>query len=163
METALLLDESRISQLVFRFAHAFDFQNWILMRSCLMDEIDVDYSDFRAQPPTFLNADDFVKERRASLTGIRTQHISANHVVTIDGDRASCKACAVIYRFDPNLPSENFFDTHCYYQYDLERTPDGWKISKIKQTVLWSTGNPQVHGFHKRCAPAADAAPRTND
>jgi hypothetical protein len=35
------------------------------------------------------------------------------------------------------------------YTHSLVRTSAGWKIAKIKQTVHWNTGNPEIHAGAK--------------
>jgi hypothetical protein len=145
----LLLDRYEISDMIIRFAMALDLQDWSLLRSCFTDEIEVNYFDFRGEPPSRKKAEDFVDERREALTGLKTQHISTNHMITVDGSTATCISCAVIYRFHPEKNEENTFNTHGYYQHTLIRTPRGWKICKIKQTVFWNAGNAEVHGFHR--------------
>ena len=42
------------------------------------------------------------------------------------------------------------FDTYCAYTHGLVRTGGAWKISKVKQTVYWNTGNPDIHGGARR-------------
>jgi 3-phenylpropionate/cinnamic acid dioxygenase small subunit len=150
-ETALSLlkDRVEISDIVIRYARSLDAQDWDLCRSCFVDEIEQDYSDFRGEPPSTIKADEFVALRRRGLAGIKTQHLSTNHAVTVEGDTAECISAMVIFRFRPDGNADNEFDTHGYYTHTLVRTRDGWKISKVKQAVLWSMGNPQVHGFHR--------------
>jgi hypothetical protein len=51
------------------------------------------------------------------------------------------------HRLDPAAPTaDNTFDTAGHYVHGLARTADGWRIDSIVQTVLWSRGNPQIHG-----------------
>jgi 3-phenylpropionate/cinnamic acid dioxygenase small subunit len=145
----LLLDRSEISDIVIRFAVALDIQDWPLFRSCFTDEIEADYSDFRGEPPALIRADDFVEQRQSTLSGLRTQHISSNHVITVDGDTATCISCAVIHRYDPSEQEDNCFDTHGYYYHTLIRTSEGWRICKVKQIVFWNKGKAQIHGFHR--------------
>jgi hypothetical protein len=145
----LLLDRAEISDMVIRFAIALDLQDWPLFRSCFTDEVEADYSDFRGEPPAMIQADDFVEQRRSALSGLKTQHISTNHVITVDGDTAVCISCAVIHRFAPDKQGDNYFDTHGYYYHTLIRTSEGWKICKVKQTVFWNRGEAEIHGFHR--------------
>jgi hypothetical protein len=35
----------------------------------------------------------------------------------------------------------------------LSRTPDGWKISKVKQQILWNTGDSRIHTGVKGSEP----------
>jgi hypothetical protein len=148
-----LIDRAEITDLVLRFARAMDGQDWSLLRSCLAPEVAVDYSDLRGDPPATVSADAFVAARVAGLAGLVTQHISTNHLVTIDGDRAECASCFLIHRVDPAArPGSNSFDTAGHYLHRLSRTPGGWRISGITQTVVWNRGNPDVHGALRRQA-----------
>ena len=90
-----------------------------------------------------VNADDSVASRRAALEHLKTLRLSANHLVTIDGDRATCVSAAVIHRFRPEDAER--FDTYCAYAHALVRTASGWKISKVTQTVYWNSGNPGIY------------------
>lgn len=140
-----LLDRTDISDTIIRFARALDIQDWELCRSCFIDDIEADYSDLRGQPVSLLKADEFVELRRQALNGLKTQHLSSNHIITVEGDEATCISCFVIYRILLNNEGDDFFDTHGYYTHTLLRTSQGWKISKVKQTVLWNKGNPNIH------------------
>jgi hypothetical protein len=143
----LLLDRDEIGEVVSRFATALDLQDWPLFRSCFTDEIEVDYSDLRGEPPSVVSADTFVDQRREALEGLTTQHLSTNHIITVEGDSGTCTSCAVIHRLRPRDDGHDAFDTHGYYSYTLTRTAEGWKICKVRQKVLWNSGDPQVHGF----------------
>lgn len=124
-----------------------DGQDWALLRACLAPNVHVDYSDLRGDPPATIAADDFVAARVTGLRGLRTPHLSTNHLVTLDEDRATCESSFLIHRLDPaRAQGENTFDTAGHYVHGLRRTRAGWQIDRIKQTVLWSHGNPRVHG-----------------
>jgi len=137
-----------VIDLVLGFARALDVKDWAACRRCFADEIETDYSDLRGEPPATVKADDFVALRRAALERLKTLHLSANHLVTVDGDRATCVSAAVIHRFRPEDGER--FDTYCAYTHALVRTPAGWKISAVKQTVYWNTGNPDIHSGARR-------------
>ena len=59
--------------------------------------------------------------------------MSANHLVTLDGDRATCRSTIVIRRFQHENGKR--FDTYCAYTHALVRTPAGWKIGAVKQAA----------------------------
>lgn len=144
-----LLDRAAVTDVVLRFAHAFDMADWPMLRGCFTDEITVDYTDFRGEPETTLPADEFVASRR-TLAHLKTHHLLTGHLVTMNVDEAECLSNFVIYRYDPALAEHNAFDTHGYYIFRLRRLPEGWRIRYIKQSVLWSSGNPLIHGAHRR-------------
>jgi SnoaL-like domain len=145
----LLLARAEISELIFRFCRALDSQDWALLRSCFTGELLIDYVDFRQQKAR-ISADEFVEQRRQGLQGLKTQHVSSNHEITIDSEEATCESSSLIYRFDPQMETNNSFDTHCQYEHTLIRTDEGWKVNSIVQRVLWSAGNPEVHGFYRQ-------------
>jgi predicted house-cleaning NTP pyrophosphatase (Maf/HAM1 superfamily) len=113
-----------------------------------VDEIETDYSSLRGEPPSIVKADDFVALRRTALEKLATLHLSVNHLVTVEGDRATCVSAAVIYRLRPEDGER--FDTYCAYTHGLVRAGGVWKIGTIKQTVYWNTGNPDVHAGARR-------------
>jgi len=128
-----------------------DTQDWTLLRDCLLDTVEVDYSDLRGDPPARMSAEEYVAGRVTGLGGLRTQHISSNHLVRIDGVRAECTSSFLIHRLDPSRPpGGNAFDSAGHYVHRLRRTARGWRIEGIVQTVLWSRGNPEIHGALRR-------------
>ena len=144
----VLTDRAAVTDLLLELTRALDGKDWTICRRCLLEEIETDYSDFRGEPPSRVNADDFVAKRRVALERLKTLHLSTNHQVTVDGDRATCVSAGVIHRLRPEDGER--FDTYCTYTHSLVRTPTGWKIAKIKQTVHWNIGNPEVHAGAKR-------------
>lgn len=143
----LLLDRAAITDTVVGAANAFDTQEWARLRACLTDDLHTDYSDFRGEAPATVTADSYVEARRSGLRGLKTLHISTNHQIEIDGDRAHCRSAYRIYRVDPTrAQGENRLDTAGHYEHDLVRTPSGWRISGIKQTVVLLEGAATVHG-----------------
>ena len=137
-----------MSDVVLGFARSLDAKDWAECRRCFLDEIETDYSDLRGEPPARVTADAFVAKRRAALERLKTLHLSTNHLVTVDGDRATCASAAVIHRLRPEDGER--FDTYCAYTHTLARTAAGWKIAKVKQTVYWNTGNPDIHSGAQR-------------
>jgi len=86
-----------------------------------------------------LDAKDWALER------LTTHHMSTNHLVTLDGDRATCVSAMLIHRLDPARERDNTFDTLAHYTHVLVRTPRGWRISRVRQAVAWNRGNAAIH------------------
>ena len=145
---SLIRDRAAVIDVVLAAARALDVKDWVAYRGCFTDEIETDYSDLRGEPPQIVKADDFVALRRTALDRLKTLHLSANHLVTVDGDRATCVSAAIIHRFRPEDGER--FDTYCAYTHGLVRAGGAWRIIKIKQTVYWNTGNPDIHGGARR-------------
>src|SRR6267142_6453309 len=85
-----ILDRAAIVEAIVGLANAMDAQDWARVRSLLADELDVDYSQFRGEPPARVTADGYVASRIEALKGLRTLHTSTNHEVSIEGDQGRC-------------------------------------------------------------------------
>ena len=146
METfSLYNDRIAVQEIIIRTATAIDLRDWDMLRGCLMDAIMVDYRDLRGESPTIIAADAYVAQRREALTPLHTQHLSSNHLISIDSDTARCSSQMVIYRRKQTDNGMVHFDTHCHYEHTLQRTESGWKIASIKQTILWNEGDASIH------------------
>ena len=146
-EIRSIVDRTAIVDAIVSFANAFDAKDWQKVRLHLTDEIDIDYSEFRSEPPRRITAEEYIKQRVEGLAGLRTLHVSTNHEVTINNNTAKCQSAYQIYRLDPNRESgQNRLDTAGNYFHSLIKTDKHWLIAGIKQTVVIVSGNPQVHG-----------------
>lgn len=147
-----LEEKLEIIDVILRFAYALDQHNWSMLRDCLANQIDADYAALRGEKRHILSAEDFVLSRTKDLAGLKTQHISTNHLVSFHTpEQAECTSCFLIHRLDPaRMPDGNAYDTAGHYIHGLTHTKQGWRIDRIKQTVLWSRGNPDIHGARRR-------------
>jgi hypothetical protein len=148
METTALgalVDRQAIVDTVVRWAVALDTKDWAAAAGCFTDEIEADYGDLRGTGPARVGAREFVELRRQALERLRTHHLSTNHLVTLDGDRATCVSAMLIHRLDPQRAGDNTFDTLAYYTHGLVRTAQGWRIARVKQAVAWNRGNAAIH------------------
>lgn len=129
-----------------RFARALDDSDWGAVRGCLGAALDTDYSSFRGTPPARLTADEFIALRRVGLAGLVTDHVTSNHDVELDDDRAVCRCEYVIRRWPADPTDRRFLHSYGSYTFALRHGPDGWRITGITQVVRRSEGDPQLHG-----------------
>jgi SnoaL-like domain len=142
-----IIQRIKIIDTIVGFANAIDNKDWQKLRSHLATTINIDYFEFRGEPPGQITAEEYIQQRVSGLTGLKTLHISTNHEVTIRENCAECKSAYRIYRLDPNRESgENLLETAGNYIHQLTQIDGYWKITAIKQTVVIIAGNPQVHG-----------------
>ncbi len=135
-------DEEDIRKTIARFANSFDLKAWTLMESVLAKELTVDYSDLRGGPPKEITAHEYAQARREALEALDTQHIIGNLEITVDGKRASVRASSMIFRTLDSV----VFNTQARYLFRLSKDQGrGWVIDRIKQTVLWNEGDPDIH------------------
>ena len=140
-----LADHQAIVDTIVRWASALDAKDWGAARACFTDEVETDYADLRGTGSERLSADAFVELRRTALERLTTHHMSTNHVVTLDGDRATCASAMLIHRLDPGRERDNTFDTLAHYTHVLVRTTHGWRITRVRQAVAWNRGNAAIH------------------
>ncbi|MEU8545405.1 nuclear transport factor 2 family protein [Streptomyces roseoverticillatus] len=71
----------------------------------------------------------------------RSLHVSSNHIVTLDGDRADVRlhvlATHVHHPGPENRPN---FDIGGYYEGEAVRTAVGWRLRTWAFHLVWSTG-----------------------
>lgn len=137
-----LVDRSEITDVVVNFAIAIDTRDWVLFRSCLADEIDIDYPD--SVGVAVFSAEKLVSTATVFFSRLdATQHISANHRITIDGDRATCFSTLTAQHYLASETESPVQRQIGYYLNHLERQ-DRWRITRSEQRVSWNEGNMNV-------------------
>jgi hypothetical protein len=140
-----MVDREAIVQTLRRYALGVDLRDWDLFRSVFTDQLEVDFSSFSGNPPYAVAADDWVAGVRR-LSGLQaTQHLVVPYTITFHGpDEAECIAYVCAQHFLPNDRGDNWFWVGGYYTDTAVRTPQGWKLRKVKLTASWTAGNRQV-------------------
>ena len=137
-----LLDRAQISDVTSAFAIALDTRDWALFRSLLADEVEIDYPD-SVGVATF-TADELVATATAFFGRLdATQHVSANHLIVIDGDRATCSSTLHAQHYLAAQTEQPVQRQIGYYLNRLERR-DTWRITHSQQRVSWQDGNRDV-------------------
>ncbi len=130
-----------ISNLLFKFANSFDLKAWDVMEQCLAERVKCDYTSLRGKKET-LTAQEYVAQRKTALEMLQTQHLFSNLEIDIQSEqKATCCCSALILR----RRGEQFFNTHAFYEFTCVCEKEIWFISKIKQTVFWNEGAPEIH------------------
>jgi SnoaL-like domain len=137
-----------INDLLTRFFQAFDEKNWPMMRGCLCDEVDTDYSSFRGVPPATISADHYVEQRRSALHTLDMQHNFLNLRVEFAEatDTATARCNYIVYRF--HTAYDGYYHSQGHYLFGFTVRDGAWKISRIVQHLLRSQGDPEIHGAH---------------
>ena len=130
-----LLDRMEIIDVQTRYATGVDTRDRDVYRSCFTGEIDLDMSGMGMGEPMKVSADVWVDQALSLVSNFEsTQHMITNHVITVDGDRAICVAYVQAQHYNP----QNTYTVGGYYANTLVRTPEGWKISKLRLTPTWT-------------------------
>jgi len=154
-----LIDQSDIIRTLNRFVLSIDTRDYTAMRDCLTDKINFDYSAlFGTIMPS--SADKLVEDVRKNHAGFRAiQHLTANHVVTVDGDKATCTANFAAQHFLPNDCGGNLWAVGGRYDYQLMRTQKSWQIYGCTIHVSWTDSNLQLFNLaHEQFSTASAGA-----
>lgn len=137
-----LLDRAAISDVVNNYATGIDRRDWVLFRSCFADEGVYDFVSWSGGEPRNLKADDWVSGVAGGLSGFdATQHVSSNHVHTIDGDEATCVSYMMALHYIVEDGKRQMQSIGGYYTNKLRRTDGQWRIYHCKLTVTWEMGD----------------------
>jgi hypothetical protein len=136
-ELKSLLDRQAIVEVFNRYATGIDSRDHDLYGQCFTEELEVEIA---GMPEGVRPAKDWV-DRAIEVVGAyqTTQHLIANHVIALDGDRATGVAYLQAQHFNTE-PGKSLL-VGGYYSNDFSRTESGWRISKLKLTLTWTRMN----------------------
>ena len=148
-----LLDRAAISDVVHAYATGLDRRDWALYRSIFTNDLEMDYASIGIEPGTF-DADKWVRASKRLFLGFTaTQHTSSNHVHHIRGDTATCVSNMQAEHFIAPEPGREVDERDLrwtiggYYENELVRTPEGWKLCGVALRITWQQGNRDVPGI----------------
>lgn len=124
-------DRQHIFDLLVRYATGIDRRDWPLFRTVFTADCELDYGEIGAWNGVDA-VTDFV-ERVHAMAG-HTLHRLSNQAITIDGDTAAARTYvdALIMTGD----NRNGVNGIGFYDDDLVRTPDGWRIARRRFTTV---------------------------
>jgi 3-phenylpropionate/cinnamic acid dioxygenase small subunit len=132
-------DRASVLDVLGRFAHGIDGRDWELYRSVFADQVDVDYSSYRAGSVGSMAADAWVDRARALFPGLdASQHVLSNAWLQEEGDdRVAVRT---------TMRADHFLDGARYtlgghYLHRLRRDAGGWRITGVTLTVTWQEGD----------------------
>jgi hypothetical protein len=148
------LDRQAVVDVVVQYATGVDRRDWALFAACFTDPCEFDFSSWNGQAPALLPVREWVQKVR-SVNGNfdATQHLSTNHVVTLDTAEATCVSyMQAQHWFSAERLNElghgsdgpRWCTLGGFYTNSLVRTPDGWRVSRCQLTVTWITGDPSI-------------------
>jgi 3-phenylpropionate/cinnamic acid dioxygenase small subunit len=135
-----LVDRAQISDLLFSFAAALDCKDWMQYADNYAEGGYIELPDPQSACGSFVLHKKDMLERVPKSLGryAATHHISANHQITVEGDRAQSRSYlqAVHVRTDPR----DHWTAGGWYDCDYVRTPSGWKFARVKLISVWLDG-----------------------
>lgn len=133
-----LEDRLEIQDLMSRYSTAVDAKRLDLLESVFVPGSIV---DFRGNGGPMLPYPEVVEFLRDSMAGFAgCQHYVTNHLIELDGDRATCRIYVFTYLASIVDGDEVLFADGGWYDDELVRTPAGWRIQRRVSGLVWIDG-----------------------
>lgn len=152
-------DHADITATCIRFAWCLDDRRWDDLEALFGPAVDVDYTDLFGGTAATLAPRQLVGASRRLLETLdRTQHFVAAHVVSGQGDRATCRSQVIAtHTYNAARLGDRNWTVGGSYTMDLVRNGTGWLIVGLVFALAWSSGNHEI--VRQSRADAAGAAP----
>jgi 3-phenylpropionate/cinnamic acid dioxygenase small subunit len=120
-----------VADVLVRYATAVDTRDWTLFATCFTDDCHADYGEVGS----WRNANEFTAfmEQVHNLCG-HSLHRITNQVVTGDDNGVVARSYVDAIVMMPD--NQNGTRAAGYYDDDLVRTADGWKIARRRYTMI---------------------------
>jgi hypothetical protein len=144
-DVAELKDRLAILELIGRLSLTIDARDWDTLGQLVTDTVYHDRTSLTGGEPTNLPVAEFVDGWRQTLQGMdAVHHQITNHVISLDGDEATCAANMQGTHVLANASGGPMWTVGGRHDYQLKRTPDGWRIAGFTFTLQWATGNMNI-------------------
>ncbi len=141
-----LADESALRDLIHSYAFGLDHRDWELWRSIFVDEVLIDMTDFEPEPaPRVLPIEKHVRAVERMFAHFdATQHFMGSHRYAIDGDTAVITAHMRAEHWLTSGQGGDRYTMFGTYTDEAVRTPEGWKLTKVKLSLIRQEGNRHI-------------------
>jgi hypothetical protein len=130
-----LVDRAAISDLLHAFARALDTKDWEAYVDTYAEDGVIELPWATA---TREELAEFVPRDLGRFHA--THHISSNHSIEIDGDTARSRSYLLaMHVLDPEDQGSQWLAAG-WYDNEYRRTPEGWKLTKVRITPIWQLG-----------------------
>ena len=131
-----LIDRNEIADLVSRLGIWLDDKRFDDGRSIFTE-------DATATTPggSVQGVDHMAEQARRNHAVERTQHVITNVLVDLDGDRATVRANLIVTMVDRAEAPGYHFDIGERYDFEAARTPQGWRLTRVQSSPVWTTGS----------------------
>jgi ketosteroid isomerase-like protein len=138
-------DRLAILELISRLALTIDAKDWDAMGRLFTDTVYHDRTSLTGGEPYTAPVAQFVDGWRQTLQNMdAVHHQITNHVIRVDGDQATCTANMQGTHVLANASGGPMWTVGGRHEYQLTRTPNGWRISGLTFTLQWATGNMNI-------------------
>jgi ketosteroid isomerase-like protein len=119
-----------------------DQREWDRLTEVLAEQVTLDYTSLNGGDPITLTPAEVVNAWQNTLGGFdATQHLLANHLVTVEGDAAVCTAAFQATHRKASPHGAALWTLGGTYSFSLTRGTGGWRITGVVMTAMWGDGN----------------------
>lgn len=140
-----LMDRAAISDTLIAFARAIDCRDWDGYANLFAEDGELELPFKKPDGTSAGHAGraglaDYVSGDLGRF--VATHHLSANHQITLNGDRATTVSyCQCIHRHDDD--PHNVWELGGWYHCALLREADGrWRFAHVRLESVWERGSP---------------------
>ena len=138
-------DRLAILELIGRLVLLLDARDWGALEQLFTDTVYSDRTSLLGGEPVTLGAAEFVDGWRQTLQNLdAVHHMITCHVISLDGDQATCAANMQGNHVFVNGSGGPMWTVGGRHDYELKRTLDGWRIAGLTFTIQWATGNQNI-------------------
>ncbi|WP_328563180.1 nuclear transport factor 2 family protein [Streptomyces coelicoflavus] len=131
-----------VSETCTRMAVHADRREWEQLSTLFADRVVLDYTSLNGGQPVRLTPKGIADAWSATLSGYgSTQHLIANQLVTLDGDRAVCTASFQATHRLAAAHGASLWTLGGDYRWGLAHSGAGWLIDTVVMTATWGDGN----------------------
>lgn len=137
-QLADLADRIEIQDLMSRYSTAVDAKRWDLLEDVFVAGSVVDFRGNGGPELAYPEIVEYLKESLAGFAGC--QHYVTNHMITLNGDEATCRIYVFTYLASIVDGEEVLFADGGWYDDELVRTDAGWRIKRRTSGLVWIDG-----------------------
>lgn len=137
-----LVDRAEIIDAVNIIGMGADLREWKACRAAFADKVLTDYTSLNSGTANTVVADTLIAGWADffSKTFKATQHMITNHVVIVDGDKATCTSHFRAHHVYLGDQSSKTWTLGGLYNHTLTRVNSRWKVTQMKMTWTYEEG-----------------------
>ena len=138
-------DRLAILELIGNLALLLDARDWGALERLFTNPVHLDRTSLFGGEPETLTPAELVEGYRQTLGKLdAVHHLITSHVISLDGDEATCAANMMGTHVLANNSGGPIWTVGGRHDYKFKRTADGWRIAGWTFTIQWATGNMNI-------------------
>jgi len=138
-------DRLDVVDVVNRLFIEADRRNWEAVRRCFNDPVTIDMSSVGAGPARQMTPAEIARQWEIGLGALQgVHHQAGNHLVTVEGNRATLFCYGIAIHYLPNAAGRNTRTFVGSYDCQLSCETSRWLITSFRFNLKWMDGNPNL-------------------